>query len=171
MTTTRRVFIDMDGVLADFVGQYKALFGVELVAGRGALDPDPPNFFENIDSNPRFFEDLPPLPNYDVLYNELKDFDRLRSPIVLTAIPKRRTEQDTRMQKIRWVRRYLGKHVRVLVCPASAKAHFGRPGDVLVDDYVKHSEPWVNMGGVFVLHKSVDATIRTMDVMFKRNGQ
>ncbi len=40
--------------------------------------------------------------------------------------------------------------------------HMENPGDVLVDDLLKHRGLWEEAGGVFVHHRSARATLREL---------
>lgn len=67
-------------------------------------------------------------------------------------------------QKLEWVRRELGsEHVAdVIILPDVHKAHFCNPGDVLIDDAVKHRAMWESRGGKFILHASAASSIAAL---------
>ena len=56
----KRLFLDLDGVLADFDSYYFHQFGVVLDR---CSTFDPPGMWENIRSHGRFYRDMPPLPD------------------------------------------------------------------------------------------------------------
>lgn len=144
----RRLFIDLDGVLADFDAHYDALFGARLQRGT-----DPPGFWDNIRGHGSFFADLPLMPDARALWEGLADL----GPVVLTGCPPE--VPDAALQKRAWCRRHLGPGVVAVTCRSEEKRLHGRPGDVLVDDWVKYRHLWEGMGGVFVLHTSAAASV------------
>ena len=141
----RTYFIDLDGVLADFDGHFEAIFGVRPIADIYS----PRGMFDKIKERKTFFSDMPIIPGaYDFWdWLEREDFN----PVVLTGYPKNNPGASD--HKKLWVRNHLGAHVPVICCLSEDKRLHGRPQDVLVDDRLKYSQLWVNMGGVFVHHR------------------
>lgn len=154
----RKVFVDMDGVLADFDTLYLERFGVALGPFRSTYT-DPPNFWENIRGHGRFFEALPMMADALDLWRGLKTLGV--APIVLSGVSEK-TGDDSAEQKRRWVRRWLGKNVPMIFCKSSEKCVFGRAGDVLIDDWTKHQAKWEAMGGVFIVHTSAEESLRQL---------
>lgn len=139
---TPRLFIDMDGVLADFEGHYRTHFGVTL--DRHA--PDPGDLWANLKTRPTWFEDLPVLPGALDFFRALAPY----RPTLLSGLS--RSLPDAHAQKRRWADKYLGPDVPLITCPAHRKRDHGRPGDILVDDWSRYRDKWEKMGGTFVLH-------------------
>lgn len=148
-----RLFLDMDGVLADFDAGANAALGTEnsykweWIYGTKA-------FWERLFANPNFFGDLPPMPDALHLYGNVR---HLR-PIVLTALPKSDAGAvDT--QKRAWIEKYLGPDVEVITCLTHEKPGYCEPGDVLVDDRAVNRDAWVDRGGHYVQHVSAVDTL------------
>ena len=149
-----QIFLDLDGVLSDFDGHYEALFEV-----RPNQDTyDPPDFWDRIREHGRFFRTQPMMKDAMVLWNAVK---HLR-PIILTGIP--RSIPHVGHQKRQWVDEHLGRDVQVYCCPSKDKCKWGKPGDILVDDRIKYSGYWIEMGGVFIHHTSALTSIAALAV-------
>ena len=147
----KQVFVDLDGVLADFDGHYEKLFGV-----RPDQDTyNPPELWDRIREHGNFYRTEPPMPDLDELWPGICKLHPY--PVVLTGIPA--SIPRVREQKIGWVREYLGPTVPIITCPSRDKYKFGKPGDILIDDRTKYKHPWIEMGGLFIHHKSTIGTL------------
>lgn len=146
MNTQRkpRLYLDLDGVLADFDRGYIERFGNH---PREVGDDE---LWRNLDATPDFFDSLHPMPG------ALQAFGWLRplSPMILTACP-RTNYHDAAANKRRWVRRHLGADVIVLPCMGGTNkpVFMHAPGDVLVDDFEKNTRAWRAAGGVAIQHE------------------
>lgn len=147
-----RLFVDMDGVLADFDTGYELSFGIRPSKKDDNVD------WKLIDNTPRFYENLPPMPDLDILWNWVSGYDP--HPIVLTGVPL--SVKEAPDNKIAWVRKHLGSHVEVRCCPSKDKCLHCSPGDILIDDWEKHMQKWINAGGIWITHTSAHDTIRQL---------
>lgn len=146
---TRRVYLDLDGVMADFDAHFPATFGVD---HRGLADDA---MWETINAHPSYFRDMPPCAGAVKFFRSI---EHLR-PIILTACPKTNYPHVAR-QKRAWVREHLSEHVTVL--PVMGGRHkplfMQEPGDILIDDWRKNIEAWNEAEGVGILHRSFEGT-------------
>jgi len=144
-----QVFLDCDGVLADFdkgaeavlglpPGEYERRFG----AGR---------FWAALARAPGFFEHLELMPDALELYEAVRHLD----PVILTGLPRGAWAEP---QKRRWAERHF-PGVPVITTMAALKHEYRHPGDVLVDDRDKYRKLWEANGGVFVHHASAASSI------------
>lgn len=144
-----QVFVDLDGVLADFDTHYERCFGVR-----------PDKALDNVDKRliagrPGFFADMPLMPDAMELWGFVS---RLRRrPIILTGVPSDVPEAP--VDKVLMVHRELGADVRVITCRPSEKAKYCQPGDVLIDDWEKHKKLWLKAGGKWITHTSAESSI------------
>lgn len=140
----RRLYVDMDGVMADFDGAFPAVFGLD---HRTLADDE---MWAKINSHPSFFRDLPLMPGALEFFHQV----RLLDPIILTACPKT-NYAHVAGQKRAHVREHLGAHVTVLpVLGGYNKPLFMHsPGDVLIDDWGKNCKAWEAAGGVAIKHE------------------
>ena len=145
-----RLFLDMDGVLTDFDLQFHRWFGHEIKIWLYKTDPGTKATIDRClkEAPEEFWSDMPWISGAEAFWDELVP----RSPVILSA-PHYNPVCGPGKQK--WVRRYLGPQVTLILDPK--KGEHGRPGDILVDDSPTNSEGWK---GRFVLHRDWDETRR-----------
>jgi 5'(3')-deoxyribonucleotidase len=156
-----RLFVDLDGVLADFDEGYRQLFG-EYPARR--FDPnttaeDLPEMWERINAHGSFYRDLPLMPDAKVLWDYLQP----RRPIVLTGIPH--SVARVAEHKRDWVWAHLDSDAEVITCKSKDKRNYCEPGDILIDDWPKYRHLWEARGGVFILHTNAAASIAALEAL------
>lgn len=147
-----RIFVDMDGVLADFDSGYERLCGRPIAQNKwGRYEVD----WEKVRATPLFFHRLPMMPDAPEL------LDGLGHPYtILTAVPQ---EIDVaRNEKIYWAHSHIHPEQPVICCRARDKCKHGEPGDVLIDDYVKYADLWRDMGGIFIHHTSAKSSLQKL---------
>lgn len=144
---TRRVFIDMDGVLVDFDGGYERTFGERPDFEADNVD------WSRVHAVPGFFRALEPM--HDA--HELWAVVSIHAPTILTGIP--RSLPYVADEKREWITERLGAHVPVITCLSRDKHQHGHPGDILIDDRAKCGLPWQRMGGVWIQHTSAEKSI------------
>lgn len=147
------LFVDLDGVLADFDKHHENLFGVR--PSRAADNVD----WKAIRSVPDFFLGIPPMADLP----ELWDFIAPHKPIVLTGIPTpKQNVSDAAEHKCAWVRHHLGAAVEVRCVLSKEKYLHASPGDILVDDWTKYQHLWLAAGGHWITHTSAASTIEKL---------
>lgn len=159
-----QLFLDMDGVLADFDAGHWRAFGAwphkeGFVSIGEQRQPSMAVDWEAVRKAPHFYRDLPPMPDMEVLWESV---DHL-SPILLSGVPAGSFGLEAADNKREWVDRWLGRDVRAIFCRPSEKSlkMTGR-GDVLVDDGPKYQHLWEGAGGTFVAHRSARASVKEL---------
>jgi hypothetical protein len=152
----KQLFLDCDGVLADFDSYAEKIFGLpprkaEELHGKK-------RFWADLQSHPDFYFNLPLMPGARELYEAVKHLN----PIILTGLPLGDWAEP---QKRRWAEKYF-PGVRVICCASVDKRLHMKPGDVLVDDWPKYRHLWEEAGGVFILHRSVEESIDGLSQLF-----
>ena len=143
---TRALWLDMDGVLADFETLATEVLGMGPVAFEAAFGEDA--LWDRIYRREHFFADLALLPDARALWDGVMALGY--RPAILTGTPKGLwAEAD----KIRWARRHFPE-TRVQTCLARHKYVYCVPGAVLIDDREKYARRWRDAGGVFIVHRS-----------------
>ncbi|HYD26764.1 hypothetical protein [Brevundimonas sp.] len=144
-----RIYLDCDGVLADFEGGAAAVLGMppRRFEQRFGLQA----FWARIASTPDFFDTLDLLPDAMDLYEAV----RHRDPVILTGLPRGAWAEP---QKRRWAARHF-PGVQVITTSSALKREHCHPGDALVDDTVKFRHLWEKEGGVFIPHKTAAGSI------------
>jgi hypothetical protein len=146
-----QVFLDCDGVLADFDTAAIHLLGqhprkVEEVIGTHA-------FWRRLEEV-AFFFDLPLMNDARKLYEDVAHL----KPIILTGCPPGGWAEP---QKRAWVARHFPS-VDVITCMSKDKSRHLNPGDVLIDDYLAYKHLWEDAGGIFVHHKSAESSLAAL---------
>lgn len=156
-----KIYVDMDGVIADFVQGVK-----------NDIIPDYDDAKYDADSKYRsamwkavtkFSEDggelwfnLPLMDDAHQLWDYVKRHDHE----ILSATGKK--SYNAAEQKRRWISKHFGNVKVNLVQKAVEKAGHARPGDILIDDKMKAIQPWRDAGGIGILHTSAADTIRQL---------
>lgn len=139
-----RIYLDQDGVMADFDGAFPAVFGLD---HRSMADDA---MWERINGHATFFLDLPPMPGAVAFFRSIEHL----GPTILTACPKS-NYAHVAGQKRAWIRKHLSATVPVL--PVLGGRHkplfMHAPGDILVDDWGKNIAAWQEAGGVGIKHE------------------
>lgn len=149
------LFIDMDGVLADFDRHHETHTGVrpskKADAGRGVSTVN----WDQLRKVPNFYATIPPMHDMEDLWEFVLPY----SPVILTGVPSGDMEAEAILNKGQWLAKYLGPDVPAIFCPSSQKSHHAVKGDVIVDDWDKYRLLWVRKGGHWVLHVSAEESI------------
>ncbi len=146
------LFLDCDGVLADFDAGAKLLLGMspkafEAKHGRG-------EFWKRLARHGNFYGDLKQMPDAQLLFQAVKHL----KPTILTGLPLGTWAAP---QKERWAAEHFPGVPIITTMAAKKHLHMER-GDVLVDDREKHRGLWEDAGGIFVHHVSAAQTLRAL---------
>ena len=162
------IFLDMDGVLADFDRGVKELCGLEpLSQNLKHRDPKQDDLmWEKIRETDHFYDRLDLLPGAKELFGRIygKYGDQCE---ILTGIPRKErgivtAEEDKR----NWTRRMLSDTVKVNAVGRKYKQNYCTgPESVLIDDREKTIREWRALGGTGILHVNAEETIRKLEDM------
>ena len=144
MAMRRQLYLDCDGVLADFDAGARELLGMgpqefKERHGKGT-------FWKKIATARDFYGRLPLMPDAHELFDAVKHLD----PVILTGLPLGKWAAP---QKVRWAAEHF-PGTKILTVMAVDKRDHCTEGDVLVDDTLTHRHLWVDAGGIFVHHKN-----------------
>lgn len=145
-----KLFVDMDGVLADFDQHHEDIFGVR--ADKIAENVD----WNKVRAHPGFYSGIPPMADMLALWRYIERY----SPIVLTGIPS--SVEEAADNKRGWVRQHIGAHVEVRCCLSKEKSFHAEHGDILIDDWEKYRHLWIGKGGRWITHTSAENTIQKL---------
>jgi hypothetical protein len=147
-----QLFVDMDGVLADFALSYAEL------TGRDAIGPDGLDWGK-INASPGFFRLLRPMPDAHALIAVLR---RVQFTI-LTAVSS--LSPTIGEEKRAWIGEHISSRVPVITSPTSAGKYefMTAPGDILIDDRFTCGLPWRKAGGIWVRHLSAAQTVAELE--------
>ena len=148
------VYLDMDGVLADFFGPVAKHHGVTKWRDARKERAKFNSKIDKIAKRPGYFKNLKPLPNAGKLVNGVlkivDDYNILSSPLLSNV------EQSSR-EKNEWLQKHLRKHQPRSIIFDHEKFKFAKQADgtpnVLIDDYETNIKLWEANGGIGILYK------------------
>lgn len=152
-----RIFIDLDGVLADFDAAAAAIFGMpprEFEELHGARV-----FWKRLADAPAFYESLEWMPGGRELLEHAIALS-VRPPMVLTGLPLGDWAEP---QKRAWCARELGPTIPVICCRSIDKHRYAVAGDVLIDDRLQNGLDWTTAGGIFIHHIDAARSIEQLE--------
>ncbi len=158
----RTIFLDMDGVVADFDTYVSAFLGRPI--GWGTSTDLTDEEWARISSADRLYYNLPLMPDATKLVAYVKSLSTRFNVGFLTAIPRRNTMPSAQSDKQAWVDKYF-PGMRMDIGPFSRdKQKWASPGDILVDDRPSNIAEWSAVGGIAIFHTGdVDATIKRIN--------
>ena len=151
-----RLFLDCDGVLADFDKAAARLFGMpadKFQARHGNRE-----FWKRIQRAPDFYGSLPKMADADELFDAVKHL----SPTILTGLPLGNWAAP---QKVRWAAEHF-PGVPIITCMARDKHRHMHDGDLLVDDRETHRATYESAGMIFIHHTSAKSSLRELAAIF-----
>lgn len=152
----RQLYLDCDGVLADFDKGAAAVLGMppRVYEQRHGIK----RFWQQLAQAPDFFFALPLMPDAMELFEAVRHLQ----PVILTGLPRGNWAAE---QKVRWAQIHF-PGTRIITTMARDKRDHAREGDVLVDDQLRHRALWEEVGGVFIHHRSASASIKRIAEYF-----
>ena len=149
------IYCDMDGVVSDFEKFTTEFLGKKFKDEYWGELPDD------------MFYQLPPMPDAHKLWNFIKKFD----PRILTAHPRpgRGPISDRAADdKKRWMMKtFKWPASKIYPVLRANKANFAKDGrdsrpNLLIDDHPKNCQEFVKRGGLAIVHKTADQTIKEL---------
>lgn len=149
---TPQVFVDLDGVLADFDTHYERLFGRRPDKTQDNAD------WRKVVATPGFYATMPLMADAWRLW----DFVRRLTPrpIILTGCPK--AVPESAVDKCIMVEENFGREAsdRMICCASRDKRNFLRNhSDILIDDWERYRDLWIGAGGRWITHTSAENSI------------
>lgn len=166
------VYFDMDGVLADFDGDFTRRTGR---AWDHNAEWSKEEKWEMISKHPYFFRDLPWIKGALAMVQFVayaKPFTQY-VPGIMSAASSHITESAD--QKREWLARELpiltgADHIHI-VAHREEKAPFARPGDILIDDHKLNIADWNAAGGIGIFFEDAVQAIEELQKHLKTPEQ
>lgn len=164
------LFLDMDGVVADFAAGCEKIVGYRLDE-YGVYYPN--DDWKKIQKHQRLFRDLPKFPGGDKMVYLAREFrDKLDwNLLFLTAIPHSNDFPWAIIDKIEWAKDYYSD-IPVHFGPYSREKYkHCKPNDILVDDRIDNCDEWRKVGGIAVRvdYKKYDQSLDQLkDILDKK---
>ena len=162
------VYVDMDGVLADFEGALMDRFGFDFNSTEKGKPISKGKVWGKIkhynDTVEPWFYSLPQMKDAKQLWKFLTD--NFANVEILSASGS--TPKDAPGQKRAWIGDNFGYDIKCnIVGGANEKAAFASENTILIDDRSRAIDPFVAAGGIGILHTSAANTIAALRVMMK----
>jgi hypothetical protein len=156
MTQPPRLYIDIDGVFADYAAAVERLVGIR---------PDDMDRTQRADAwkaiiaeGNDFWASLARLPGTEALGQACVNASALALTGSVVGLDECVSGKKT------WCEKELKlPPKRTLVVKSQDKFHWCRPGDVLLDDTEKNIKAWRCAGGIGILHRSPDESLRRLN--------
>ena len=158
-----KLFLDMDGVLTDFMGACEKL-GENMTLW---YDSDKERFWRKVAcAGPEFWSEMPWMAGGRELHRFITDSGFC--PTILSALPnpnRKRALDNARTGKIYWLRKELGVQYasNAILCFRPEKALQSGNSRILIDDNPENILEWEEAGGRGVLHKNTNRTVKCLN--------
>ena len=155
----KRIFLDMDGVLADFEKGVSELLGVDISnneQGHYVYDDNKEeltakHLFRNLEPMPDMWKLLGFVNNLGIHTEVLSAAGSINREIVVN-------------DKVDWVKEHVHPYwITTCTFNGSQKAAFAHPKAILIDDRDKNINDWIDAGGIGILHTSAEDTINKLN--------
>ena len=152
------LYLDMDGVVADWETAIADILGYKLIEGDRWPDQD----WRKIIQFQRVYRDIPLLPWALEFVDEACEIARAANYAVrfLTAVPRRNDFPYAFEDKVHWANKHFPT-IPVWFGPYSQdKQKRAAPGQVLVDDRMTNINEWIAQNGIGIyFHRNPDAVL------------
>lgn len=147
------LYIDVDGVLADFNKACIQHTGKPYHKECWSILERVPNLFSTLEVMPYSWMVLSFLEQRNIQYELLGALPLLTEKLV-----------TAQRDKVQWVRDKLQIDVQVnLVASRHYKKYFCKCGDILIDDMPDNIKQWEEVGGIGIFHTDWENTIKRLD--------
>jgi len=146
-----KIYCDMDGVITDFIRGYRELTGIDITG----THHDSEDFWDPIQkAGYDFWINLKWKPDGKKLWNYIKKYE----PEILSSPSE---DIESRIGKYDWVKREL-PNTRLILRSSEHKKEFAGENKILIDDRESNKKKWEDVGGIGILHKTTDETIKKL---------
>jgi hypothetical protein len=152
-----KIYLDMDGVIADFNKRYKERYKMEPIEAEKSKEFD--KFFDQFIAD-REFATLDLMPDAMLLINFLRS---LKVPTeILSSTASEKRDGAIRPQKLEWLKTNQIEFHPILVPGKRHKKDYSNANSVLIDDTSVNIDQWRREGGIGILHSDALTTINIL---------
>ena len=158
----KTIYIDMDGVVADFNGFIGNIIGRPVKWTDRSITPEE---WSKIGAIEDVYFQLPLLKDATTLVGYCSQFKDEYNVEFLTALPSKKSVPTASSDKEKWINKYFPGY-KVNFGPFSTdKWKWCKPGDMLIDDKMSNIDDWFEKGkGIGIYYKeNIHATLHHID--------
>lgn len=158
-TSISKIYVDMDGVIANFDKRYLEKFGIAPETTRSNRNFD--HYFKQFVDD-REFASLDLMPDAHLLLFFLQTRNIPKEILSSTA----REEHYTAIseQKKEWLQKQNIDYKQNFVPGKRHKASFATPNSIIIDDTLSVIVDWEKAGGIGILHKNAVSTLALLSM-------
>jgi 5'(3')-deoxyribonucleotidase len=153
-----RIYVDMDGVIADFMTAAKKATGMTFTQS------DSDKHWDVIKKTPKFWSDMPWMPGGRQLWSYIRRYD----PHILSAYSPK--DPNCKPGKLKWLRRNVGMSNmnKINLVRRKDKSKFAmksgeiRQPAILIDDFPRNVDQFKAAGGIGIYHTNTAKTIKEL---------
>jgi len=149
-----KIYLDMDGVIADFNKRYKELYKIE---------PKDADTYKTFDKFFTMFIAEKQFAKLDLMPDAMELINYLRSlsipTEILSSTSSEKRDAEIREQKIDWLNKHNIEFLVNLVPGKRFKRDFSNENSLLIDDTSQNIDQWRSEGGIGILHTDTITTI------------
>jgi len=160
MSKYTKIYLDLDGVIADFAKRYKELF--HITPQQADRNRNFGGFFNTFIATKQFAS-LDLMPDARMLLDHLNTLD---IPVeILSSTARQDSHEDISDQKRVWLISHGINYPRNFVPGKSLKYTFATPESIIIDDTLSVITDWIEAGGRAILHTDAASTIASLDAL------
>lgn len=153
-STITKIYLDMDGVIADFNKRFKERFKIE---------PKDAQTYKEFDSFFIKFIAEQDFATLDLMPEAMELIEFLRSlsipTEILSSTSSEKKDGDIRPQKLEWLKKHNIEFTPILVPGKRFKKDYSNANSLLIDDTPANIDQWRREGGIGILHTDAQTTI------------
>lgn len=147
-----KIYCDMDGVLCDFIKQWKKFYGED---AKAAKKLDKQKFDDMLNNAPfEFWSTMEWMPGSKRMWDIIS-----RYGVTILSSPADSTASTEGKQA--WIQKNI-PGTPVIFAKSYDKQKYAEPDAILIDDYERNISQWKNRGGIDVHYKTAEQVIRDL---------
>jgi len=154
-----KIFLDMDGVIVNFIEAVHKLFGLTDFRDWEAMGKE--KYVDINKTGEKWWSQMKWLSDGKKLWNYIKDQD----VTILSATPRDKVSRAISKEgKKKWLSKNIGSSYSnsALIVTAVDKQNYAAENHILIDDSPRNIRQWKSKGGIGILHKNTNDTIKQL---------